>query len=92
MKDVAGKYTIHDTRNENGQYERKKVAINKRNTDKFKDVEARAVYSQETNNNLEQQSDNGNSSITQIWERIEAAIAPAANKIIGDNTNKRMVQ
>jgi hypothetical protein len=52
-------------------------------------VETRALYCPETNNNLEQQSDNGNSSIAQKWERIEAAITTAANKIIGNNTNKR---
>jgi hypothetical protein len=48
---------------------RKKAAINKWNTDQFKDVETRALYSQETNNNLEQQSDNGISSITKNWKR-----------------------
>jgi hypothetical protein len=52
-------------------------------------METRALYSQETNNNLEQQSDNGNSSITQKWERIETAITTAANKITGNKTNKR---
>jgi predicted ATP-dependent endonuclease of OLD family len=48
----------------------------------------RALYSQETGNNLER-SDNGNSSITQKWEKIEAAITTAANKITGNNMNKR---
>jgi uncharacterized protein YfeS len=51
-------------------------------------VETRALYSQENVNNLER-SDNGNSSITQKWERTEAAITTAANKITGNNMNKR---
>jgi hypothetical protein len=32
--------------------------------------------------------DNENPSITQKWETIEAGITTAANKIIGNNTNK----
>jgi hypothetical protein len=55
---------------------------NKWNTDRFKDVETRALYSQ-------QQSDNGNSSLNRKFERIEAAVTTDANKIIGNNTNKR---
>jgi hypothetical protein len=53
-------------------------------------VETRKLYSQETNNKLEQQQDNGNSSITQKCERTEAAITTAANKIIGNNKNKSL--
>jgi hypothetical protein len=52
-------------------------------------VERRALYSKETNNNLEQYSENGISSITQKWEMKEAAITTAANKIIGNDINKR---
>jgi hypothetical protein len=55
-------------------------------------VETRTLYSQEINNNLEQQSDNGNSSITHQWERIEAAIITAANKIVRNNTNHSLTQ
>jgi hypothetical protein len=46
------------------------------------------MWKQETNNNLEQQPENRNSSITQKWERIEAAIT-TANKIIRNNTKTK---